>query len=79
LARTLRSIYPDKEASFYEGRIKEEWSSKVEHGMSNVCLARRIDFGASGTNLPAVYNDSAMLLAANSWDSGTLLPSTQRC
>ena len=67
LHRILRSIYPEKEAGFYEERIKEEWKDKVEHEMSNVCLARRIDLGASGTNLLAVYNDSPMLLVANSW------------
>jgi hypothetical protein len=67
LPRMLRNIYPEKEATFYEGRIKEEWSNKVEHGMSNLCVARRIDFGAKGTNLLAVYNDNLMLLAANSW------------
>jgi hypothetical protein len=67
LPRIMRSIYPQKKAEFYEGRVKEEWEFKVEHGLSNICLARRINLGAKGTNLIAIYDRNPILLVANSW------------
>lgn len=71
----MQTIYGKNDAKKYLKRIDEtsgkwkggKWASRVEEGSSQVCIARRMDFSASGTTLLAAWSDDPMFLAGDGY------------
>jgi hypothetical protein len=67
LRSIIAEMFPPEEAGLIETRLRRDWKAKVDHGLSQVCLARRIDLASPGTHVLAVYSKEPAFLAANSW------------
>lgn len=63
----LATIYDEKETSKFYHRINTDWESKIQHGRSYICIARRINLAAPGTKLLSAFSDKQFFIAANAW------------
>jgi tRNA1(Val) A37 N6-methylase TrmN6 len=67
LEHIMKTIYGEEKSQIFIGRIKERWSKRVKQGSTQLCLARRIDLAASGTNHIIVYSRKPSFTGHGGW------------
>ncbi len=67
LEQIMKAVYGEAKSQVFIRRVKERWLDRVQHGSTQLCLARRIDLAASGTSHIGVYSKKPSFTGHGGW------------